>query len=202
MPSDIHRLVLASASPRRKELLALLCPRFEVIPSQFDESDIGQELSPKEHVAVSAAEKAWDVALQVSEGIVIGSDTVVAIDDHILGKPVDVEDAKRMLRLLSGKTHQVYTGVHVVEVCSGGERRERGDTECTDVRFSMLTEEIIERYVATGEPLDKAGAYAIQGRGAVLIEGICGCYFNVVGLPIYRLRLILEDFGLEVLDCG
>jgi septum formation protein len=191
---DPRRLILASASPRRRELLALICPEFEVIPSEFDESGMPDDLTPREHVATAAAEKARDIANKVEDGIVIGADTVVSIDEHILGKPADEEDAKRMLRLLSGKAHQVYTGIHVVCV-SKGDRRERGDTECTDVTFRELTEVMIERYVATGEPLDKAGAYAIQGLGSVLIEGICGCYFNVVGLPIYRLSLILEDYG-------
>ena len=156
------------------------------------------DLTPKEHVALSAAEKARDVIAGIEEGIVIGADTVVSIDEHILGKPTDEEDAVRMLKLLSGRTHQVYTGVHVIGV-SSGKSRERGDVECTDVRFRELTDSMIHRYIATKEPLDKAGAYAIQGRGSVLIAGICGCYFNVVGLPIYKLSLILEDYGLGFL---
>ena len=193
------RLILASASPRRRELLALICPKFEIIPSTFDESEMPNDLTPEEHVAASAAEKARDVAACVDDGIVISADTVVSIDDHILGKPVDEADAKRMLRLLSGRTHQVHTGLHVIKIFDG-KRQERKDTECTDVRFRGLTNAMIERYIATGEPLDKAGAYAIQGRGSVLIEGISGCYFNVVGLPVYKLSLILEDFGLVLLD--
>ncbi|MBI2842063.1 MAG: septum formation protein Maf [Armatimonadetes bacterium] len=194
---DSRRIVLASASPRREELLKLICPQFEVIPSTFDESEMPDDLSPRDHVLLSAKYKARDIASRLTAGLVIGSDTVVAVGDEILGKPAGTEDAKRMLRLLSGRTHQVYTGVHVVDVQDG----EQGGFESTDVRFRKLTEEIIDRYVATGEPLDKAGAYAIQGRGAVLVEGIQGCFFNVVGLPVYRLSLILEEFGLDVLTC-
>jgi septum formation protein len=197
---SINKLILASASPRRKELLALICSDYEVVPSNFDESEMPDDLSPKDHVILSAREKACDVASKVADGIVIGADTVVAIDEHILGKPVDENDAQRMLRLLSGRTHQVYTGIHVVNI-HDNKRTEHSDSECTDVRFRQLTDEIIKKYVATGEPLDKAGAYAIQGRGSVLIEGISGCYFNVVGLPVYRLSLILEEFGLEVFGC-
>lgn len=193
-----YRLILASASPRRRELLALICPKFEIIPSTFDESGMPSDLTPREHVAISAMEKARDVAAAVCNGIVIGADTVVSIDEHILGKPVDEADAKRMLRLLSGRTHQVHTGIHVVSVIEG-KSQEHGDTECTDVRFRELADAMIERYVATGEPLDKAGAYAIQGRGSVLIEGISGCYFNVVGLPVYKLSTILENYGIGLI---
>jgi len=119
---------------------------------------------------------------------------------YILGKPADEEDAARMLRMLSGRVHQVYTGVHVIDV-RDGKQRELNGCECTDVRFRELADQMIERYIATGEPMDKAGAYAIQGRGSVLIEGISGDFFNVVGLPVYRLGLILEELGMEVLSC-
>lgn len=195
-----HRLILASASPRRKELLALICPHYEIIPSEFDESGMPDELSPAEHVELSACEKARDVAEEIDRGLVIGADTVVAIDEHILGKPADKADAARMLRLLSSRTHQVYTGVCVIEV-RDGKRTERREVERTDVRFRELTAPIIDRYVATGEPLDKAGAYAIQGYGSVLVRSIEGCFFNVVGLPVYRLSRVLEQFGVEVLVC-
>ncbi|MEN6519605.1 MAG: Maf family protein [Armatimonadota bacterium] len=195
-----RKLILASASPRRRELLSLICPDFEVLPSEFDESNMPSDLPPMDHVVMSAKEKAMDVAAKVTDGIVIGSDTVVSIDEHILGKPQDERDAARMLRMLSGRTHQVYTGIHVIDV-RRNERRERSGFECTDVCFRELTDGMIERYIATGEPMDKAGAYAIQGRGSVLIKGISGCYFNVVGLPVYKLGLILEESGLEALTC-
>lgn len=201
MTKTTDRLILASASPRREELLKLICPHFEVIPSEFDESEMPDNLSPQDHVLRSAEEKALDVAGRVSGRLIIGSDTVVAIDEHILGKPTDETDAARMLRMLSGRTHQVYTGVHVI-AAKDGEWRARSGFECTDVEFRDLTDVMIDRYVATGEPLDKAGAYAIQGRGSVLIKGIRGCFFNVVGLPVYLLSVILEELGMEVLACG
>lgn len=192
----MRSIVLASASPRRRELLALIASHYEVVPSEFDESEMPDDLCPREHVIKSAAEKARDVASRVEDGLVIGSDTVVSIDEHILGKPMDEDDAARMLAILSGRVHQVYTGVCVVDTRGG---REACGAECTDVRFRELDDEIIRRYVATGEPLDKAGAYAIQGFGSVLVEGISGDFFNVVGLPVYRLSRILEGFGVEVL---
>ncbi len=195
------QMILASASPRRKELLALICPHYEVIPSSFDESGMPDDLSPCGHVLMSAKEKARDVASKVThDAIIIGADTVVAIDEHILGKPSDEEDAKRMLSLLAGKTHQVYTGIHVIFIRNDN-WQESNDSECTDVKFREMTDEVIERYVATREPLDKAGAYAIQGLGSVLIEGIRGCYFNVVGLPVYKLGRLLENFGIEPFTC-
>jgi septum formation protein len=125
---------------------------------------------------------------------VIGADTVVVVDDAILGKPADAEDAARMLRMLGGRVHQVYTGVAVAR-----DGVERHAFECTNVNFRPLTDELICRYIATGEPMDKAGAYAIQGKGAVLIKSISGCYANVVGLPLYRLSALLNEFGVEPL---
>ncbi len=194
------RLILASASPRRKELLALICSQYEVAPSKFDEGQVSDSLDPEERVLQLAKEKACEVADSITDGIVIGADTVVAIDGQILGKPADEADARRMLRLLSGRIHKVYTGVCVIAV-ENDYCREILDTECTEVSFSELSDDVIDRYISTGEPLDKAGGYAIQGKGSVLIKGINGCYFNVVGLPIYRLAQLLEDIGVETLDC-
>lgn len=185
-------VVLASASPRRRELLSLVFERFRVVPSGFDEADVPAELDPADHVRYSSGMKARDVAAKCPESLVIGADTIVVADDLILGKPNDPEDAADMLRKLSGRTHQVYSGITVV-----ANGVERSAVECTDVTFSPLTEDIISRYISTGEPLDKAGAYAIQGRGSVLICSVNGCYFNVVGLPIYRLSRILEEFGIR-----
>ncbi len=187
-------IILASASPRRRELLDLMLSDFRIIPSDFDEGLVPRELGPAEHVGYSSLMKARDVAAKHPDSIVIGADTVVVVDSEILGKPADERDAARMLRLLSGRTHQVYTGIAAVR---GVE--ERSGTECTDVTFRELSDDLIARYVATREPMDKAGAYAIQGRGAVLIAGLRGCYFNVVGLPVYRLSTLLEGFGLKPL---
>lgn len=190
-------VVLASASPRRRELLCLLFDEFRVVPSEFDESDVPLELGSAEHVVHSSLMKARDVAAKHSESLVIAADTVVVVDGTILGKPIDAEDAARMLRLLGGRVHQVYTGV---SVAANG--IERSGFECTDVTFRELDDDIIARYIATGEPMDKAGAYAIQGKGSVLIKGISGCYFNVVGLPIYLLSRLLEEFDIRPLeDC-
>lgn len=188
-------IILASASPRRKELMSLIIPSYQVIPSKFDESLVPDELAPSEHVKYSSLMKARDVAAGCPNSLVIGADTIVTIDNHILGKPCNASDAAGMLGMLSGRTHQVYTGVTVI--LDGSETT---DAECTDVVFRELNEELISRYIATGEPMDKAGAYAIQGHGAVLIKSICGCYSNVVGLPIYKLSLILEQCGLELLS--
>jgi len=187
-------IVLASASPRRRELLSLVFGSFSVIPSEFDESTVPSELAPAEHVVHSALMKARDVATAHSEALVIGADTIVVIDGNILGKPANSADAAHMLKKLSGKTHQVHTGVAVVQGSM-----ERSGAGCTDVTFRDLSPETISRYVATGEPMDKAGAYAIQGKGAVLIKSIRGCYPNVVGLPLYLLTILLADFGIEVL---
>ncbi|MHB9038805.1 MAG: Maf family protein [Armatimonadota bacterium] len=189
-----HDVILASASPRREELLSLIFREFWVVPSKFDESEVPLELPPAEHVVYSSLMKARDVARDNPKSVVIGADTVVVADDTILGKPRDRSDAARMLGMLNGRTHQVYTGVSVIY---GGE--EHSGFECTDVKFSELSDEVISRYISSGEPMDKAGAYAIQGRGAVLIESINGCYFNVVGLPVHRLSVILHEFGIPQL---
>ncbi|MEA4883096.1 MAG: Maf family protein [Clostridia bacterium] len=193
MGSD--RLVLASASPRRKELLREIGMEFDVIASHVDEEQI-RESDPGDLVMSLAHAKAADVASEVGRGLVVGADTIVVIDGTVLGKPADRYDAARMLRLLAGREHQVYSGVSVVDAAS---RRSLTEYECTDVRIRPLSEETICRYVETGEPMDKAGAYAIQGIGALIVEGICGDYSCVVGLPLGRLALMLSHFGLSVL---
>lgn len=190
-PVDV---ILASASPRRKELLGLLFRDFRVVPSEFDESLVPSDLEPADHVLYSALMKARDVAETHPDSLVIGADTIVVVDRTILGKPEDREDAIRMLDMLSGRSHKVYTGVALIHA-----GRERADVECTEVDFAELGDEIIVRYVDTGEPLDKAGAYAIQGKGVVLIESIRGCYPNVVGLPLAMLSSMLREFGVEPL---
>ena len=166
-----------------------------MVPSSFDEAEVPPELDPADHVRYSSLMKARGVAAKCPQSLVVAADTIVVVDDLILGKPKDPEDAAGMLAKLGGRTHQVYSGI---AVAANGV--ERSAVECTDVTFSPLTNEIITRYVATGEPLDKAGAYAIQGRGAVLISSVNGCYFNVVGLPIHRLSKLLEEFGIVPLN--
>ncbi|MHB1159154.1 MAG: Maf family protein [Chloroflexota bacterium] len=194
------RLILASQSPRREALLRQAGLEFEISPSDVEER-LSETLSPAEAAETLALEKARWVAAQRSEGLVIGADTVVVVGGQILGKPVGAEDARAMLRLLSGREHQVITGIAVVDAGSGWCR---SDSVTTAVSFAPLSQEIIDRYVATGEPLDKAGAYAIQGFGALLIEGIRGCYNNVVGLPLRRLAEMLGEFGYDAfrMDLG
>ncbi len=182
-------LVLASQSPRRRELLALLGRPFRVQVASVDETM--DDLPIAEAVARLSHRKAAAIDAAAEE-IVIGADTVVVLDGQVLGKPRDREDALRMLRSLSGKTHQVMTGVCVLK----GEKV-RTHTEVTEVSFRPLTEKEIRDYVATNEPMDKAGAYGIQGGAARFVEGIRGDYYNVVGLPVCRLGLMLEEIMEE-----
>ena len=188
-------IYLASASPRRKELLEQLGLTFTVIIKNVDEN-IGGQISPGQLVEVLSERKAREVVRELDRGLVIGSDTVVVWRDRILGKPKDRKEALEMLSCLQGDEHSVYSGVAVINV-------ETGKTdlfhERTQVFFRNASREELELYVNTGEPLDKAGAYAVQGIGAVLINGIEGCYSNVVGLPLSRLARALKDFGVDIL---
>jgi septum formation protein len=187
------RVILASASPRRRELLGRLCAEFEVAPSDIDEILEGAP-SPGT-VAALALAKARAVAARVTDGVVLAADTVVVIDGLALGKPVDVGDARAMLRRLRGREHDVITGVAVVEAETG-----RSETTAVVTRVVMadVTDDVIDGYVASGEPLDKAGAYAIQGRGAALVGGFVGSYSNVVGLPLGATARLLHGFGVDV----
>jgi len=187
-------LVLASASPRRRELLTQAGFSFEVRPAHISEDPLPDE-DPIAYVTRLAREKAQAVLAQLlsnapalAQFTVVGADTTVTLDNHILGKPEDAADAARMLRLLSGRTHRVITGVAVVS-----ENRIEVAAEVTAVRFLTLSDKEIDAYIATGEPNDKAGAYAIQGYAARWIPRIEGCYFNVVGLPIALVCALLES---------
>lgn len=188
-------LVLASASPRRHALLRQLGLSFEVVPSDVEESVAMAAREPADLVKRLALAKARDVAARFDRALVIGADTVVVLGADILGKPLDPDEAKAMLRRLAGQCHQVYTGVAVVEQPGG---RSAVAHDVTSVWMQPMSEGLIEHYVNSGEPLDKAGAYAVQGRGAVLVQRIFGCYYNVVGLPLHRLAAMLEEFGLTV----
>lgn len=188
------KIVLASQSPRRKELLGRMGLEFVTQASKIDESAF-DGLEARELVATLSREKAQWIARQLDgETLVIGADTVVVRDGAALGKPKDAEDAVAMLLSLSGRDHQVCTGV---TVCRGD--RVLTQVEETQVTFRELTETEVRQYVSTGEPMDKAGAYGIQGLGGLLVEGIRGDYSNVVGLPVCRLGQMLKDFGVDCL---
>ncbi len=194
-------LVLASASPRRQELLRNAGIPFTVYPADIPEQPKPGE-SPRECAERLAREKALAVSRQHPADLVLGADTIVVVDGEILGKPHDERDAGRMLRLLSGRTHQVTTGVCLVgPLRTGNQKLETGfeDTrsETTLVTMTTLTDEDIRCYVATGEPMDKAGAYAIQGMASRWIPHIDGDYFNVVGLPVALVCRMLQEHGLR-----
>ncbi len=188
-------VVLASASPRRRALLKQVGLSFEVQASDVDETIPEDGVDPERFCKELALRKAQAVASQLQEAIVIGADTVVVRGDKVLGKPVDKEDARRMLRALRGKTHRVITGVAVVNSDTG---RYLVDSEVTRVKMRPYSDSEISAYLATGEPMDKAGAYGIQGRGALLVEGIHGCYYNVVGLPLVKVARMLAQFHVQV----
>ena len=182
-----EKLILASSSPRRKEILDAASWPYEAIVAAVDES-LRQNEDPAAYVQRLARSKAEAVAARVRSGLVLGADTTVVIENEILAQPCDDRDAKRMLTLLNGKWHEVLTGVAVVRV--GGETEL--DYETTRVRFAEMTDDEIDWYVATGEARGKAGAYGIQGAAGLFIEEIQGDYFNIVGLPI---RLVYELTG-------
>lgn len=186
-------IILASKSPRRRALLEQMGVRdFRILTPDIDEH-MDRALPPAELVRQISLEKAQAVAAQADPNtVVIAADTVVALDGAVLGKPADEEEAFRMLSLLSGNRHQVYTGLTVLR----GEQV-FSQWEETAVTFRPLTAEEIEAYIATGEPMDKAGAYGIQGYGSLLIEGISGDYYNVMGLPVCRLGQILGQLGMD-----
>jgi septum formation protein len=190
-----RRIVLASGSPRRRELLAGIGLSFEVIVSNADES-VDEKLDPPALVQELAYRKASQVANSLKYGLVIGADTIVVLEDQVLGKPADEEDAKRMLFQLQGRVHSVYSGIALIDAQTSESRIAYSRT---DVKMRTLSVEEISRYVATGEPMDKAGSYAIQGIGAILVEGIQGDYYTVVGLPLTLLATMLSSFGIDVL---
>lgn len=187
------KIILASASPRRKELMALAGIPFEARPVDADETILCCT-PPEGAVMMLATRKAQLAAEHFPDGLIIGADTIVAVGKHIYGKPDTSEEAFEMLSALSGKTHQVFTGVCIYT--KSGHR----NAFCTrtDVTFFPLSKEEIRAYIATGEPMDKAGAYGIQGKGALLVEKINGDYYNVVGLPISRLVRELKSFKAQI----
>lgn len=192
--AELPKIVLASSSPRRVKLLEMLGVPFEVVePDRVHEEDDGV---PEGVVLRNAQAKALHVASKLGEGIVLGADTIVVLGDEIIGKAMNDREATAMLRALQGKTHRVLTGLAVVDASSG---RMETDVVETQVIFKPLSEEEIDRYVATGEPHGKAGGYAVQGVGAIIVEEVHGCFYNVVGLPLHGLNMLLERFGVSLL---
>ncbi len=194
----MHPLILASQSPRRRQLLRQIGLRFRVIPSHVPER-IRKKESPASNAKRIALDKANEVASRVKRGIVIGADTVVVLDHHVLGKPKTAADARRMLRLLSGREHVVYTGFALVDARTG---KKRSGAVSTKVRFRPLSTEEIAEYVRSGSPMDKAGAYGIQDDfGAVFVDKVNGCFYNVVGFPLSRFfiewKRLLSDIGIR-----
>ncbi len=190
------RIILASESPRRKELLERLITNFEIIKSGFDENSIEFQSDIGEYAGKLATGKAYHVLQNINdESIIIASDTLVFLDGDILCKPKDKQDAYKMLRKLSGKTHQVCTGITLI---NSKTNKLMNDYVITNVKFSELTDEDITKYIDSGEGFGKAGSYAIQGLGGVFVEKIDGCYYNVVGLPINRLKSMLIGMGVNL----
>ncbi len=199
----MEKIVLASASPRRKELLERADLKFTVVPSSGEE-EIG-EGTPDQVVENLSRSKAFSVAEELKREkevkLVIGADTIVAFQNHILGKPVDEQDAFDTLTRLSGNSHQVYTGVTVL-IRKWDAWEEHTFSERTDVHFYSVSEEEIRDYICTGEPMDKAGSYGIQGRFGVYVKGIEGDYNNVVGLPVGRLFYEMKKIGIDMRGMG
>ncbi len=192
-PSKPLKLILASQSPRRKALLQNAGFYFEVIPSQVDEN-ITAKVTPEDLAGQLARAKAEDLSKQHCDAVVLGADTIVVLGDAILGKPTDKDDARRMLQKLSGVWHQVMTGYAIIH---GTSAKTVSDVIVTDVKFKRLTAAEIEWYIETTEPDDKAGAYAIQGIGALWVEEIKGSYPNVVGLPVCEVSQALFQMGIQ-----
>ena len=195
----MKKIILASASPRRSELLAQISLEFTVMPSDVEENP--KSTLPQDIVIELSKEKARDVWGKIGQNntgdrLVISADTVVSIEGEILGKPRDEEDAARMLGLLSGKEHQVYTGVTLIWIDGEGKQEEYSFYVCTGVLMYRMTKAEILEYVLSGEPMDKAGAYAVQGKAAAFIKSIRGEYSNVVGLPTGRLYQEMKAWDL------
>lgn len=190
------KIILASASSRRQELLNRLTESFEIIVSDFDEDSVDFDGNCASYVMSLAEGKASDVCKNIKgEAIIIGCDTIVSFNGKILGKPKDENEAFDMLKLLSGSTHQVYSGIAIINSKTGSIDR---DFVCTDVKFDNLSDDQIKKYIDKDEYKDKAGAYGIQGYGGIFVEEIHGCYYNVVGLPLNKLSKMLRGTGVNL----
>ena len=191
------KVILASKSPRRVEILEKIVKEFEVVQSNFDENTIDFKGDIAKYVKDLSRNKAIEVSKRLNEpSIVIAADTVVFQDGKVLGKPKNEEDAFSMLSSLSGNTHKVYSGICLINTYDDTVVT---DCDCTEVRFSELNPRQIRNYINSGEPMDKAGAYGIQGLGGAFVEGIKGCYYNVMGLPLNKLYKALENYDITIL---
>ncbi|HHX23085.1 MAG: Maf family protein [Tepidanaerobacteraceae bacterium] len=190
-----RKLILASSSPRRQQLLNQIGLDFTVEPSNLNE-DFNRDLDFGPFASEIAFKKSAAVAKRHKEGLVLGADTIVVCNRKILGKPATPLEAKEMLSMLSGRWHQVFTGLSLVDVSTGSFLK---DFEESWVKFKDIDSNEIENYIKTGEPMDKAGAYGIQERGALFVEKISGDYYNIVGLPLFKLNLMLLNFNIRIL---
>lgn len=191
----MKKIILASGSPRRKELLTRIGLKFEIDVSKYEE-DMTLAMSPFELVKFLSLNKGREVAPRHKESIIISADTIVVLDDKVLGKPKDADEAIQMLVELQGRAHEVMTGFTIIDTATN---KTHTDAVISKVHFRELNDNEIKAYVATGEPLDKAGSYGIQDIGSTIVERIEGDYFNIVGLPICALALKLKDFGINIL---
>lgn len=189
------KIILGSASERRKELMKRITPNFDVVVSSFNEDSVAFYGSLPNYVMDIAEGKMKAVKSSIkTESIIIGCDTIVNYENHVLGKPKDENDAFSMLRLLSGNFHQVYSGI---AICNTTTNKIMRDYVRTDVKFAKLSDDMINAYIKSGEPMDKAAGYGIQGLAGVFVEEIHGCYYNVVGLPLNKLYNMLRVMGVE-----
>ena len=191
----MKKIILASSSPRRKDLLSQIGIKFEIDPSNYEE-DMTLKMSPSELAKHLSLGKAKDVAQRHKNAIIISGDTFCAIDNEVLGKPHTAEKAKEMLQKLNGKTHSIITGFSIIDTDTNKQISKSVETK---VYFRAVTDKEIDAYIATGEPLEFAGAYAMQYLGGLFIEKIEGDYFNIIGLPILPLAIELKDFGINIL---
>jgi septum formation protein len=189
-----HEFILASSSPRRKALLKQVGLDFKIVPSRYEE-DMGLKLDNVKLAKTLAYGKAKEVASRIKKGVIIGSDTFVSFRGERIGKPKNIKDAERILRMISGKKLKIYSGLAIIDKYSG---KEIVDYEMTEVKIKKMTQDEIKKYIKTGEPLDKAGAFGIQEQGVKFVEKINGCYSNVVGLPIYKLYVNLQKIGINI----
>ena len=193
----MKQLVLATASPRRIELLEQLHVAFIAEKSSFAEPPYEASQNPEEYVIQNACGKARDIAGRYNNALVVGADTVVVLESSVLGKPATRQEAREFLRALSGRRHTVHTGVCIIDT---DKKTTLSECEKTQVMFRDLTEQEVHSYLGCINPMDKAGAYAIQGAGALIVAGINGCYYNVVGFPLARLEQMLLKTGVSLFD--